>query len=122
MSAPQQQIERRLLTVFRAFVWALWALLSLGACALLGRHGGYVLRLWLRQDGAGGWVLTVSDDGAGFDPSAAPTRRGRHYGVTGMRERAALIGATFEVRSRPGGGTAVILHVPAAAGLEGGRA
>ena len=52
----------------------------------------------------------------------APTRRGGHYGVTGMRERAALIGATLEVRSQPGGGTAVVLHVPAVAGVEGGRA
>ncbi|HKS69618.1 MAG TPA: histidine kinase, partial [Ktedonobacterales bacterium] len=40
MPAPQQQIEPRLLTVFRAFIWALWALLSLGVCGSLSRHGG----------------------------------------------------------------------------------
>lgn len=82
------------------------------------RHsGGHALRLWLRPDTTGDWRLTISDDGAGFDPSAAPTRRGGHYGVTGMRERAAMIGALLEVHSRPGGGTAVVLRMP---GAEGG--
>ena len=82
------------------------------------RHsGGRALRLWLQPEIGGGWRLTISDDGAGFDPSAAPTRRGGHYGVTGMRERAALIGALLEVHSRPGAGTAVVLS---AAGAQGG--
>lgn len=43
--------------------------------------------------------LEVLDDGCGFDPSHA--RQGR-LGMTGMRERASLIGAQFAVSSRPG--------------------
>jgi len=43
----------------------------------------------------------VRDDGVGFDPAAVDPD---HYGLTGIQERAAMIGATFKVRSRPGGG------------------
>ena len=43
--------------------------------------------------------LEVVDDGCGFDPQHV--RQGR-LGLEGMQERASLIGATFEVSSRPG--------------------
>jgi PAS domain S-box-containing protein len=47
----------------------------------------------------------ISDDGLGFDPrSVAP---GVHHGITGMRERAELLGGRLEVRSQPGSGTTV---------------
>ncbi len=36
-----------------------------------------------------------------------------HYGLTGMRERAAAIGGTLEVTSEPGTGTTVRLRAPA---------
>lgn len=48
--------------------------------------------------------LIIRDDGRGFDPAAVETDR---YGLTGMQERAAMIGATLEVTSGPGGGTEV---------------
>jgi signal transduction histidine kinase len=48
--------------------------------------------------------LVVSDDGIGFDATSVDPNR---YGLTGMKERAALIGATLEVNSHPGGGTQV---------------
>jgi signal transduction histidine kinase len=53
--------------------------------------------------------VSVTDDGKGFDPDA-PRRRG--FGLTSMRERAELRGATVEVRSQPGEGTAVEVVVP----------
>jgi two-component system, NarL family, sensor histidine kinase UhpB len=53
-------------------------------------------------------VLLVGDDGRGL---AAPTRES---GLAGMRERAMLIDAELEVRSRPGRGTQIILSVPLA--------
>jgi signal transduction histidine kinase len=56
-------------------------------------------------------VITVVDDGRGFDPAAA-TAAGRRLGLTSMRERARAVGARFGVRSRPGGGTTVRLEVP----------
>ena len=57
--------------------------------------------------------LEVFDDGCGFDPSHA--RQGR-LGLTGMQERASLIGAQFEVSSRPGA-TRVRLDLAPTSGL-----
>lgn len=48
--------------------------------------------------------LTVVDDGVGLDRTTA---RSDSYGMLGMRERAASIGAHLELESEPGGGTAV---------------
>lgn len=56
------------------------------------------------------WVLDIADNGRGFqsDASGAPDR---HYGLTGMRERAARIGATLVLRSSPGKGTDISLQL-----------
>lgn len=58
------------------------------------------------------WVLEVRDDGRGFDPTSVSASRGRNFGLQFMRERAELIGARFDVRSRPDGGTVVSLVIP----------
>jgi signal transduction histidine kinase len=58
------------------------------------------------------WVLEIRDDGRGFDVGAVDARGGRSFGLQFMRERAELIGARFEVRSRPDGGTVVWLAIP----------
>ena len=51
-------------------------------------------------------VLTVSDDGRGSAALVAGA------GISGMRERALLIGADLSVTSTPGRGTTVCLEVP----------
>jgi signal transduction histidine kinase len=48
--------------------------------------------------------LAIRDDGVGFDPAAVDSD---HFGLTGMRERASMVGATLDIRSRPGAGTEV---------------
>ena len=53
-------------------------------------------------------VLTVTDDGQGFDAEAVL----EGCGLAGMRERGNLVGGRLTVRSRPGEGTRVALHVP----------
>lgn len=58
------------------------------------------------------WVLEVRDDGRGFDVATVATRGRRNFGLQFMRERAELIGARFEVRSRPAGGTVVMVAIP----------
>jgi two-component system, NarL family, sensor histidine kinase DegS len=58
------------------------------------------------------WILEVSDDGRGFDVAAVAARGRRNFGLQFMRERAELVGAHFEVRSRPDGGTVVGLSIP----------
>jgi two-component system sensor histidine kinase DegS len=58
------------------------------------------------------WVIEIRDDGRGFDVGAAAARGRRNFGLQFMRERAELIGARFDVRSRPDGGTVVRLTIP----------
>jgi two-component system sensor histidine kinase DegS len=61
------------------------------------------------------WVLEVRDDGRGFDTGAVAAGGRRNFGLQFMRERAELIGARLDVRSRPEGGTVVRLTIPTAA-------
>jgi two-component system, NarL family, nitrate/nitrite sensor histidine kinase NarX len=55
-------------------------------------------------------VLEIKDDGRGFDPLDVPAVA--QYGLRGMRERAELIGADFQIVSQPGQGTSVRLRLP----------
>jgi signal transduction histidine kinase len=63
-------------------------------------------------------ALEVRDDGQGF--AASEEQAPGHFGLTGMRERAAAIGGTLEVTSDPGGGTTVRLKAPAARAMGSG--
>jgi signal transduction histidine kinase len=61
--------------------------------------------------------LLVADDGVGFEARRAdtpPAAGDRHLGLIGMRERAAELGGTMELRARQGGGTEVAVVVPRA--------
>lgn len=65
--------------------------------------------------GAQEFRMRVRDDGKGIDPSVLSNLGAeRHYGLRGMRERAAAIGGALEVWSEAGAGTEVELCVPAA--------
>jgi len=57
--------------------------------------------------------LIVEDDGVGFDPSGIKGD-GRGFGLLGMQERAALVGATLQIESAPGEGTTIFVRMPAA--------
>jgi signal transduction histidine kinase len=59
-------------------------------------------------------VLTVVDDGAGFDvpDDLDELAGGRHFGVGGMRERALLAGGDLSVESAPGEGCVISAWVP----------
>ena len=57
-------------------------------------------------------MLTVADDGRGFDPGE-PSVRSQRLGLTSMEERAAALGARLAISSRAGEGTTVRLEVPA---------
>ena len=56
-------------------------------------------------------ALIVRDDGRGFASGNGTGSPAGHYGLTGMRERADLIGGTLEVTSELGTGTTVRLHL-----------
>jgi signal transduction histidine kinase len=62
---------------------------------LLGIHGGML-------------VMTVRDNGRGFDPSA----RFEGQGLASMRFRIENLGGRFDVRSAPGAGTEVRVEIP----------
>ncbi len=64
-------------------------------------------------------MLTIQDDGSGFDRDHASPGPG-HYGLIGMKERASQIGATLEVNSQPGEGTTISVILPAS--VPAGRA
>jgi two-component system, NarL family, sensor histidine kinase DevS len=54
--------------------------------------------------------VTIRDDGAGFDPSAATNG----FGLLGMRERVELLGGRLKIESSPGEGTTVSAALPVA--------
>ena len=58
-------------------------------------------------------VLIVEDDGVGFEDGGARDREG--FGLLGMQERAALVGATLEVESSGDKGTTVLVRIDLAA-------
>jgi signal transduction histidine kinase len=57
-------------------------------------------------------TLRVEDDGCGFEAGAQPCTAPR-FGLLGMHERAARIGATLSIQSAPGQGTVVEVTLPA---------
>jgi signal transduction histidine kinase len=57
--------------------------------------------------------LAIEDNGHGFTPgerSPQPSYSG--FGLTGMGERASLLGGELKVRSAPGKGTTVLVEIP----------
>ncbi len=58
--------------------------------------------------------LTVGDDGRGFDVEATLSHVGasEHFGLHGMRERAALLGGSVTIESAPRNGTTIIVEIP----------
>ena len=77
------------------------------ALVRLGQRGGRVL-------------LTVWDNGSGFDVAAAEAaaRQGRGAGLSGMRERLALYEGALRIDSDPESGTWLRISLPLAAGAR----
>lgn len=67
-----------------------------------------LLRVSLHQELAG-LILIIADNGRGFELA---TVSDIHYGLQGLRERAAIVGATLQIASVPQHGTTVQLVVP----------
>ena len=60
--------------------------------------------------------LTVEDNGVGFKVEEAQEKR-ESFGISGMRERVALLGGNFQVESRtdaPKRGTKISIELPIA--------
>jgi len=64
------------------------------------------VQLFLENTG-GGYRLTITDNGRGFD---TPQSAKSSFGLTGIKERASLCGGTAEVSSTPGQGTRITVQ------------
>lgn len=62
--------------------------------------------------------LTVRDDGVGMSSAVRNGSNTGHLGLTGMRERAVLLGGELVIDSAPGRGTRLMVKIP----VEGARA
>lgn len=96
--------------------------------ANVGKHAR-ATQVDVRLEQCGGaLVLSVADDGIGFDPAAVagPSVVGG-FGLIGLRERVALLGGTLQLASAPDDGTRVRVTIPLARderrvpGEEGGE-
>ena len=84
------------------------------------RHAGVVeasVRLVLNKGILG---VYIEDEGIGFDVEAA-FARGTSSGLTGMQERATLLGGQFEIISAPGAGTLLVAKFPVGNTAKSGR-
>ena len=75
--------------------------------------GAQRAEVWIGQR-HGRRIVTVSDDGVGFDLtdlSLEPDSM-RGLGLVGMQERVELLGGEVEVNTVPGFGTQVHIHLP----------
>lgn len=61
--------------------------------------------------GARKFKVSIVDDGVGIDAALVANGRPGHYGLTGMRERAACIGAKFAIASGREGGTVINVSI-----------
>ncbi len=79
-------------------------------------------RVFFAAAGGSAQVI-IEDDGVGFDPTAPAgavegTEPGGHFGQQIMRDRAAELGGSLQVRSAPGQGAQVIVSLPLAGPQE----
>lgn len=78
----------------------------------VARHAGTDKAVVLLKQVAYKLLLTISDDGMGFDPGNANQQGGRNpWGLIIMQERAEAVGAHLRIKSAPGSGTRVIVTV-----------
>ena len=90
------------------------------ALSNVARHSGASRMALVLLDRDGELMLSIEDNGRGFDPAelTGPDAYGRHQGVTNMRDRAVGMGGSFGVERPDGPGTRIIVRVPASPGAS----
>jgi len=91
-------------------VAAALVLIAREALVNVERHAGATTAIVRVSRDASGWALEVADDGAGVHPG--DLRRPGHFGVLGMRERAAAQNGILQIAAGPAGGTRVVARIP----------
>ena len=108
ISLPQRRLDPAVETAcFRIVQEAMTNVVRHATASRLGVTLGVV---------GGELVLSIRDDGQGFDPAVAARRaaRGESAGLSGMEERAQLAGGRLEIHAAPGRGTEVRAVFPLA--------
>jgi signal transduction histidine kinase len=83
------------------------------------RHSGATLQQVTLERRGLAFILTVTDNGRGFDPELVLAREadvgveGGHFGLRGMQDRIETLGGTFGVQSEIGRGTTLRVTLPA---------
>jgi signal transduction histidine kinase len=75
----------------------------------IGRHAHARVAQVSLQRQSDEYVLTVCDDGLGFDPTKIGIKS---LGLQGMRERAQMLDGQLDLRTRPGEGTKIVVTFP----------
>lgn len=84
------------------------------ALANVLRHSGARHAIIEMGYAPGQLTVTISDDGRGFEPWKKPasSTEGTHMGLTGIRERVALLGGHFSLETSPGHGCRLAVMLP----------
>jgi NarL family two-component system sensor histidine kinase YdfH len=64
------------------------------------------INVWMKDKDL---LVTIQDDGVGFDTSAIPSG---HYGILGIKERVRLVNGNFEIQGKNGKGTTSKIQIP----------
>ena len=78
----------------------------------ISRHAGSLNAFIAVKIENGQLVMTIRDDGKGFDTTRPGNSGSRGLGLLSMQERASQVGGTAVVTSRPGAGTTVTVNLP----------
>jgi signal transduction histidine kinase len=67
------------------------------------------------------FVLTVRDNGIGIDPEMIDLGQETHWGLQGIQERAARMGAQLNIQTAPGLGTTITVKLAAGKAYQTGE-
>jgi signal transduction histidine kinase len=91
---------------------AVYRIAQEGLSNVMRHAGARTARVRLERGADGALTMQLSDDGAGMPPPPAGPLATRGLGLLGAGERAAALGGTLHVDSRPGQGTTLTLRLP----------
>jgi signal transduction histidine kinase len=84
------------------------------ALANSARHSGAQSARLCLNVGEDQVLISITDEGRGFDPAVALSRsqNREHFGLHGIRERALAMGGDCEIMSRPEEGARILIELP----------
>lgn len=78
----------------------------------VARHAGADSCSVHAEQASGRLVVTIADDGQGFDVGTVERQNPRGLGLVGIRERVAQLGGTISIDSEPQAGTRIVVKLP----------